>query len=579
MEPRRELPLAKKLTFGLLTTVLVYGLLEFVLWGCGVRTIESVRDPFVGFEPGVPLFVRDGDNFVTNPLRTANFNVQQFSAVKKAGTIRIFCLGGSTTFGHPYDARVAYPHCLATRLSHLAPGKRFEVVNCGGVSYASYRLALLADELVAYEPDILVIHTGHNEFLEDRTYGEIRDRPQWINSLVGIGSRLRSVALLSRCLEPANPQTRVPELSADVKTILESSNGPQSYSRNDKLHQQILQHLDFTLRRMQATAKHAGAKVIFVRPACDLRGISPFKSEYAVQVTAQHAHQALLKQAHIEQEAGRVETGMKLLADAVRLDPRHAEGQWLYGHALLAAGKFPEARGAFLSARDEDVCPLRATSDIEALVEKVARDTDSTLVNLTRHLESACQATYGHQCLGPESFLDHVHLTPERHVELAVRLSEALQGMNVIDNGQRLDGPTERRWREALAAEVPPDEQALALHTLSMTLGWTGKNEEALRLAERAVELAPKEARVRAGLGRLLQKLGDLPTALQSYQAAVALDGENALALYRLGSLLQDMGRHAEGRAILERALRCTPSNAPESFRIGLMERLRRPNL
>ena len=35
----------------------------------------------------------------------------------------------------------------------------------GGVSYASYRVAALMEELVRYEPDLFVIYSGHNEFL------------------------------------------------------------------------------------------------------------------------------------------------------------------------------------------------------------------------------------------------------------------------------------------------------------------------------------------------------------------------------------------------------------------------------
>ena len=45
-----------------------------------------------------------------------------------------------------------------------------EIINTGGISYASYRVARLMEELLAYQPDVFVIYTGHNEFLEKRIY-------------------------------------------------------------------------------------------------------------------------------------------------------------------------------------------------------------------------------------------------------------------------------------------------------------------------------------------------------------------------------------------------------------------------
>ena len=44
------------------------------------------------------------------------------------------------------------------------------MINAGGISYASYRVAVVIKELARYEPDLFIIYTGHNEFLEERTY-------------------------------------------------------------------------------------------------------------------------------------------------------------------------------------------------------------------------------------------------------------------------------------------------------------------------------------------------------------------------------------------------------------------------
>ena len=93
-------------------------------------------------------------------------------------------MGGSTTFGRPYDDATSFCGWLRELLPELEPAHEWEVVNAGGVSYASYRVSLLMEELVKYDPDIFVIYSGQNEFLEDRTYRDIishaarRERPR-----------------------------------------------------------------------------------------------------------------------------------------------------------------------------------------------------------------------------------------------------------------------------------------------------------------------------------------------------------------------------------------------------------------
>ena len=79
----RALPIRKKLIFAIATTSLVFFALECLLALFGVQPTLVDRDPFVGFESSIPLFVehRHGDEVV---LRTAAnklsfFNAQSFT--------------------------------------------------------------------------------------------------------------------------------------------------------------------------------------------------------------------------------------------------------------------------------------------------------------------------------------------------------------------------------------------------------------------------------------------------------------------------------------------------------------------
>jgi lysophospholipase L1-like esterase len=45
-------------------------------------------------------------------------------------------------------------------------GRRFEIINVGGLAYGSHRLLRVAREIIDYEPDLVLIYIGHNEFEE-----------------------------------------------------------------------------------------------------------------------------------------------------------------------------------------------------------------------------------------------------------------------------------------------------------------------------------------------------------------------------------------------------------------------------
>ena len=283
-ECRRAIPVWRKASYGLATAVLLLLLLEGALAVIGVRPYLDTRDPYVGFASYVPLFVDDTDDNGRAVLRTAQnkleyFNAQQFSKDKPAGTVRIFCMGGSTTFGRPYDDTTSFAGWLREMLPVSVPDKKWQVINAGGISYASYRVATVMEELVNYQPDLFIVYTGHNEFLEERTYGELRDVSPSRKWFTTAASRSRTLALMHQFLGPDRKIDRAQMLlSGEVNAVLDHTVGPTSYERDDALRKQILEHYEWNLHKMVDLARSVGAKVVFIKPASNLKDSSPFKS-------------------------------------------------------------------------------------------------------------------------------------------------------------------------------------------------------------------------------------------------------------------------------------------------------------
>ena len=123
------------------------------------------------------LFVEapgNSDYLVFNPTASRRYftdegnattgNREPFRKVKEAGTLRIFVLGESTTIGYPYFHNGSFHRWLQYRLMRDFPDKKLEIVNIALTAVNSYTVLGFAREVVHYEPDAILIYTGHNEY-------------------------------------------------------------------------------------------------------------------------------------------------------------------------------------------------------------------------------------------------------------------------------------------------------------------------------------------------------------------------------------------------------------------------------
>ena len=590
--------LAGGLVLGILGLGAVEGLL--VLAGVGGATTDSLA----GFAPGHLVFEareEGGEEWrVTRPSKLLWFNPQRFPTREPGDGLRIFSLGGSTTFGRPYDDAVSFSSWLRLLLAESAPGGPHEVINAGGISYASYRIDVLLREVLAYSPDALVVYTGHNEFLEERTWPELSRGPDALQRAQALLSRLRVAALVRRTvLGPAHdnddPLTSR-GLGDDVRARLDVQAGLEAFHRDDVLRARVIREFQENLERIVGRARDAGVAVVLVKPASNLKDFPPFKSEMSpgLDEDARQRLEAALLEGAALLDAGEAGQAREVLAQAVALDPRHARARYLLGRAALALGDQEAARVELEAAREEDVCPLRAPAEVVAAVGRVAEAFDVPVIDLPGLLEARARADSGTDLLGNEQFLDHVHPTIAVHQRIAEAVLEAL-GRSGLPVG---DGVPAARRMDLYAAHLGTLDAAYFARrdvNLGKVLGWAGQLEEAQRAFERAVaalpddpdahfylamgleqegrpeeaaahyrraaELAPAHFRARFNLGKALQTLGDARGALEALQAALALKPGDAATEYELARTYGALDRFEDARAALAAARAADPNH------------------
>jgi lysophospholipase L1-like esterase len=415
-------------------------------------------DPFVGFSAVWPLFELDrtGTRYEIPPAHFKFFRPASFDAVKPRGEFRAFCLGGSTVQGSPFATETAFPAWLQISLTTHDPGRSWRLINCGGISYASYRLAYVLEELLRYQPDLFIICTGQNEFLEDRSYARVKRLPWCVKRPLEGAARLRTFQVLrSLALRASGGDSPTPPrtiLGPEVEALLDYRGGLEQYHRDDAWRDAVVAHYDLNLRRMVAKAREAGVPVVLINPVANL-DIPPFKSQHSDGLTPEQLRRV---EALMAEASERFRTDLPgstvRLEEALALDDRHAGLHYSLAKCYQALSRPADARREFLRAKDEDVCPLRILEPMRRVVFDVARETGTPLLDA----DALFTARSLGGITGGDWLVDHVHPSFSGHQLLANALTELLarEGFLRLDPGCLAE--RDRRYRahfEALGDE------------------------------------------------------------------------------------------------------------------------------
>jgi lysophospholipase L1-like esterase len=141
-----------------------------------------------------------------SPFNPQGFRGAPIDAAKPSGTLRVFALGDSNTFGWDVDEGVNWPAQLQRLFDASRP--QTEVINAGVWGYTSYQGLRRFHELLAYAPDVVLVSFGANDAhqvtVADADYVRSHDR---IESLTRATSRLRLAQLLVQGWDVARMKT------------------------------------------------------------------------------------------------------------------------------------------------------------------------------------------------------------------------------------------------------------------------------------------------------------------------------------------------------------------------------------
>ena len=229
---------------------------DIVGWSSGIRPAAGYLEP--------PLLIERENKIVPNQnLKTF---VHPFEFTKTTTKKRIFCFGGSTTLGVPFEKEQpkTFPGQLKQSLS--TSGEEVEVINLGGASLGSDHVLALATEALQYDPDFLIVYSGNNEFFNHIINMEQSNR-DWIPR---VPSTLHILTHIKTYLFPKTAEDIRQNQDDRWKKLLQAyirnldDVDEELLQRNDSIQSAVIARYIHNLKELHKRAQKQNVPIIFV---------------------------------------------------------------------------------------------------------------------------------------------------------------------------------------------------------------------------------------------------------------------------------------------------------------------------
>ncbi|MCX6135815.1 MAG: tetratricopeptide repeat protein [Ignavibacteriales bacterium] len=496
-----------------------------------------------------------------------------FEKQKGANTVRVFCLGESSTLGYPYMFNGSFPSMLKDRLETLWPEKNIEVINLGITAVNSYTVADFTEELVAYQPDALLVYCGHNEF-----YGalgvsstERLGKSRWVVKSYLALEHSRTFRLLRDGVNAVREMLSADRSGGREATVMQGMVRNREIAFGSDEYTTARDNFRANLEEIATVSSTHNIKVIFGTLVSNLSGLAPFVSTVAPGLDASKrleferryasADSALLNEAYAEAETD--------LIAALAVDSIPAKGHFLLGQILERTQRYEQARKEYALARDYDGLRFRAPSEFNDIIHQVAARHSIPVAEC----EQLVSAQSEHGIIGNRLALEHVHLNVDGYFLIAKAFFTGMADNNVIAPRERWNWSLDKKdneYRESVRV-TPLDSVMAAIRLYVLINSWpfreggiSAQKFEATtdreRLAKSCLlrELTWEQAHVREA--ELYESQGDLGNAAEEYRALAKVTPFNSSPLLRLGQLLLNAGDDDGARRAFEKSLKVAGS-------------------
>jgi tetratricopeptide (TPR) repeat protein/lysophospholipase L1-like esterase len=313
---------------------------------------------------------------------------------KDKSTFRIIVMGSSSVVGFPYDANLMFPRILQNRLEETFPNKRIEVINTAITAVNSFTLLDISDDILAEDPDAILIYAGHNEY-----YGAFG-----VGSNEGIGQNRRLKTLHLKLMNLRLYQLLYNAIDV-FSSFFHTGDKPQ---KDGSLMTRIVKNADIPFLSVEYNLglEQYTKNMSDILEKANNKNIPVFISTLVSNVRDN-----------------------KPFGSSKSLTGDSAANYYTKAQIAENSGDYKRAKELYEMARDLDCVRFRASSDINIAIEELSKKHNAFLVPMLKFFEDNSP----NSIVGNNLLLEHVHPNISGYFLMADAFYNSIINSQIID--------------------------------------------------------------------------------------------------------------------------------------------------
>ena len=339
-----------------------------------------------------------------------------FNQDKPANTYRIVTMGGSTMAGFPYGRFASPAGMLKQRFKASNPSTEIEIISVAMSSVNTYTLLDITQEVIAIEPDAVLIYAGHNEYLGVMGVGSVYASKggHGLNLLYLKLKEIRLFQVLQSVLSSirGEPEQTVP---ADQRTVMAQVAKNKAIVYDDEVFHAGIKQFSSNLDLILSAFKQAKVPVLISNLVANEKDQAPFESVSNVYLD------------DIAKQINQPSTAIRAEHIKEANDTFHANYFFSLAKRFEQANDLENAHGYYNKASDYDLLRFRAPTIFNTIIADKARQHNAMLVDAHQFMHVT-----GAKLIGYELMLEHLHPNHRGYFLLAEAFYQSMQTAGML---------------------------------------------------------------------------------------------------------------------------------------------------
>jgi lysophospholipase L1-like esterase len=467
------------------------------------------------------------EKYFTDTTNATKGNIEPFRIIKAKNTFRIFVLGESTTAGYPYLHNGSFHRWLQYRLMHTYSDVNFEVINVSLTAVNSYTVLDFGKQVANYQPDAVLVYTGHNEYYGALGIGStshIANNRFLVQTVLAL-KELRLVQLVNNVITGLKPASSNPDQRENLmKRMAQQQAIPYQSEEYKAGIKQFRNNMTELCRYMQDKK----VPVFLSTLVSNEKDLKPFISD---------------------------------------LSDTSANLQYAQANDSYQSGKYQQAKKEYIKAKELDLLRFRAPEALNGIITQLVKQYSNV------HLVNARTVFEQHSpngILGNETLLEHVHPNLYGYALLSEAFYQSIKSAGLIK--AHADQETSLTQLLSRMPVTKVDSLYGAYTIIMLETGWpfnkpipTGFKRGDDITAQLAGALSVNRISWLDAMDQLFKysmKTGDKKTALKAVEAVMLERPQNTTYPIYAGRLSFELGDNADAAFYFKKAYELDPSFA-----------------